>query len=205
MSSHFVKTATKLGQVLYTRTNVDGSNETAQTTHTSKKSEYHLRKTTAIPCEIRGILYPSITAAESSRSSMPPSARSSASSTAPSSAATSGGGSSAAGGSSGRGERRQGSGRGGRGKGLDFETPESSDGSSLAQSAALKISALTQAKAQLEQQVATLPKDKVALEKKGEASKRIANTHAKTMERLRASKAQLETDRDEAQRKLAAA
>lgn len=63
MSSHFVKTATKLGQVLYTKINVDGSNETAQTTPISKKSEYHLRKTTAIPCEIRGILYPSITAA----------------------------------------------------------------------------------------------------------------------------------------------
>ena len=137
-----------------------------------------------------------------SRRSVPPSARSSASSTAPSSAATSGGGSSAAGGSGGR---RRGSGRGGRGKGLDFETPESSDGSSLAQSAALKISALTQAKAQLEQQVSTLLKDKVALEKKGEASKRTTNTHTKAIERLKVSQGKAEADRDEAQRKLAAA
>jgi hypothetical protein len=63
MSSHFVKTATKLGQVLYTRTNVSGLNEMALTTHISKPSKYHLNRTTAIPCEIRGVVYPSITAA----------------------------------------------------------------------------------------------------------------------------------------------
>jgi hypothetical protein len=63
MSSHFVKTATKLGQVLYTKINVDGSNKTDQTTPISEQSKYHLRKTTAIPCEIRGVVYPSITAA----------------------------------------------------------------------------------------------------------------------------------------------
>jgi hypothetical protein len=152
--------------------------------------------------ELDFVMGPSITAAASSRRSVPPSA---SSSTAPSSAATSGGGSSAAGGSGGGGERRRGSGRGGRGNGLDFETPENSDGSSLAQSAALKISALTQAKAQLEQQVSTLSKEKAALEKKAEASRKTANTHAKTMERLRASKDKAEADRDDAQRKLAAA
>ena len=132
--------------------------------------------------ELDFVMGPSITAAASSRRSVPPSA---SSSTAPSSAATSGGGSSAAGGSGGRG---RGSGRGGRGKGLEFETPESSDGSALARSAALKISALTQEKAQLEQQVATLSKEKVALEKKLEVSRRTANTHAKTILRLTASK-----------------
>ena len=42
---------------------MDGSNETGQTTPISEQSKYHLRKTTAIPCEIRGVVYPSITAA----------------------------------------------------------------------------------------------------------------------------------------------
>lgn len=63
MSSHFAKTATKLGQVLYTKTNVHGSSEMAQITPISKPSKHGLKKTTAIPCEIRGEVYPSFKAA----------------------------------------------------------------------------------------------------------------------------------------------
>ena len=59
MSSHYVKTATKLGQMLYTKTNDCGSNETDQTTDTSKPSKNGSRHFNAMPVMIRGVLYQS--------------------------------------------------------------------------------------------------------------------------------------------------
>ncbi len=59
MSSHYAKTATKLGQMLYTKTNDCGLNETDQTTDTSKPSENGSRHFNAMPVVIRGVLYQS--------------------------------------------------------------------------------------------------------------------------------------------------
>jgi len=59
MSSHYVKTATKLGQMLYTKTNDCGSNETDQTMDTLKPSENGSRHFNAMPVMIRGVLYQS--------------------------------------------------------------------------------------------------------------------------------------------------
>ena len=59
MSSHYAKTATKLGQMLYTKTNGCGSNETDQTTDTSKPSRNGSRHFNAMPVMIRGVLYQS--------------------------------------------------------------------------------------------------------------------------------------------------
>ena len=59
MSSHYVKTATKLGQMLYTKTNDCGSNETAQITDTSKPSGNGSKHFNAMPVMIRGVLYQS--------------------------------------------------------------------------------------------------------------------------------------------------
>ena len=59
MSSHYAKTATKLGQMLYTKTNDCGSNETDQTTDTSKPSGNGSRHFNAMPVVIRGVLYQS--------------------------------------------------------------------------------------------------------------------------------------------------
>jgi hypothetical protein len=59
MSSHYVKTATKLGQMLYTKTRDCGSNETDQITDTSKPSENGSTHFNAMPVMIRGVLYQS--------------------------------------------------------------------------------------------------------------------------------------------------
>ena len=59
MSYRYVKTATKLGQTLYTKINDCGSNETDQTTDTSKPSENGSTHFNAMPVMIRGVLYQS--------------------------------------------------------------------------------------------------------------------------------------------------
>ena len=59
MSSHFAKTATRLGQMLYTKINDCGSNETAPITDTSKPSDSGSTHFNAMPVMIRGVLYPS--------------------------------------------------------------------------------------------------------------------------------------------------
>ena len=59
MSSHFAKTATRLGQMLYTKTSDCGSSETAQITDTLKPSGNGSTHFNAMPVMIRGVLYPS--------------------------------------------------------------------------------------------------------------------------------------------------
>ena len=59
MSYRYVKTATKLGQMLYTKTSDCGSNETDQITDTSKPSENGSTHFNAMPVMIRGVLYQS--------------------------------------------------------------------------------------------------------------------------------------------------
>ena len=59
MSSHFAKTATRLGQMLYTKTSDCGSNETDQITDTLKPSGSGSTHFNAMPVMIRGVLYPS--------------------------------------------------------------------------------------------------------------------------------------------------
>lgn len=59
MSSPYAKTATKLGQMLYTKTSDNGSSETVQTTDTSTPCKNGSKHFNAMPVMIRGVLYQS--------------------------------------------------------------------------------------------------------------------------------------------------
>jgi hypothetical protein len=63
MSSHYAKHTIKTDQKPSTMESVHGSKSMDQITDTSKPSNDGSRKTTAISCEVRGNLYPSLKAA----------------------------------------------------------------------------------------------------------------------------------------------